>query len=256
MPEGTNPPAPAPATLPSVDDLVSSLTLRYGTPQAALQQLARENLKYRQRHRDTAAELEGYKTRNPANSVVLAGEELNTWQAVKAVLTKLGLKPADIEALHKERGELSAALTTDRKKSAIQEAATAENMNADILADLIETKGLVLEMKEATVEEDGNTVVRKLPHVRSATEQNGTFVRLSTYAETHLKPYLPALRKSADTDMGDGDNGESTAEFPTQRSATGQERNTGARNIRQIVDARAKSYMTPGEMKKAAQGNK
>lgn len=189
---------------------------RYGTLEAALQALADENFQYRERHRKDKEQIEGLELELPEEgAVVLTGDDAKAWTAFQ----ELKLKPEEVKAAIAKRDELQKKVETSEREKLYAEAAQAVGYKPSVLSDLAESKQLHVEMRDVSVEENGQTVTRKVPHVRPRAEEKAQLVPLAQHVEQHLKDYLPSLKADAQGG-GTGTGGGMTGTTGSQSSST------------------------------------
>jgi hypothetical protein len=163
------------------ESFVIGLRAKYGDPEKALSVLGKENFKLRGKLRDLKASVPG------EGSMILTAEQKAKWEAWEA----LGLAPVDVKAKLDQLPTLESKVQEFKEGEVIQAAAGTLKYKANVLKDLLKTKGLQVEMREVTVK-DGDTEVKEpRPFVTMA---DGKAEPLSEYAERDLKDYLPSLR--------------------------------------------------------------
>lgn len=179
-----------------------------GNVRSALRKAGKDNMKLRRRLAAVSQELDGYKTRNPQGSIVLVGDDVTAWNELKPVVTEAktrNVKLGDIPKVFKERDDLAAKITTGETKSAARKAGEALGLKGDGLEafeDLVQTKQVILEEKEASVVKEGKIVKANKWHAKLAADEKGSPVLVEDFKP--IKPYLKALRAAS---IEDGDNG-------------------------------------------------
>lgn len=211
-----------------------------GNAQDAAFKLVQETHDLRAQKREIRKELDALKAQMK-DAVILKGDDAKRWQAFE----KLGLKPDEI-APAIERGK-AAETENSELKARDADRAVAESMGwkAGVWTDQRKLRNLAVEMRDVTVEENGQQVTKKVPHVRTAGDEKAPWEPLEKYAEAQLGDYLPSL--TADTNGGGGSttNGQgpkqqqqSTQQWPRQ---TGTERKAGPKSADEIAKEKAKS---------------
>lgn len=222
----------------SEDADVKKLIARYGSADAALKALGKDNAKYRKKlrgvrdgehvtvesselrdqlrdleeeNKDMARRLEGI----PPGAVILTGEDAKAWPAFKA----LNLTPEKVQEAVKQRDELQGQLSARDRDAAISEFAKKNGLNETVLADQVRLRNLHVEMKEVTVtDKDGKTETRKVPHVRPAADDKAALEPITAYIERDLKEY-PGLRTQGGSGSGSGTTGGAQGvPYPEQKS--------------------------------------
>lgn len=199
---------------------VHRLIVRFGTAEAAIGALLRDNHRYRERLREARSagkvtienpelerQVEDLERENadlmrrvPAEgAVVLTKEQGEQWAAYQ----QLGA-PKDVAEKLKQGTEAATALTERAAADLVAEAAGLAGFKPKVLQDLVKTKGLTVELRDQTV--DGKAV--KVPFVKTSQSDAGT--ALGEYAKTHLADYLPALQASGNGGGAGGSGGQGT----------------------------------------------
>lgn len=177
---------------PSSEEIVASLTARYGDAQKALGVLAAENAKYRRKLRTLKSQNETLSTNAPAEgAVVLSAEEANQWNAIKPLLEENEGKVETIRTKLQEGEEAKGQIAKQNRQTEIASYATLAGFGAPtVLSDLVDNKGIHVEKRVVTV--DGNQVEQVV--ARKASDPNGQLVPLTDYIQTNHSEYLPALQ--------------------------------------------------------------
>jgi hypothetical protein len=175
----------------AVQGIADRLITRHGTSDRAIEVLAGENFDYRETIRQRDAEIATLRQRQvPDGGVVLTGADAQRWEK----FNKLAITDPDKVA---ERLTRADTLESEQQKNAARtlytDAAKPFGWNGDVLADLIPSKGLAVEMRDVAIVENGKSETKKLPFVRTASDTNAAWQRLDEYATAHLPAYLPAL---------------------------------------------------------------
>lgn len=215
----------ADAAVDAVAELLRDVyKLRNGTPSGqgaapeseAIATLRREN-----------EELEGEIDRLGAlapkdGEVVLKGDDLKAWQA----FTALKLKPDEISARLDAGAKAVERVTEIDRLAALEAMAKPIGSSAKLLADFLKARGLVAEMRPATVKkldaqgrETSETEVKDMPHVRLASETAATPLLITEYVAKHAPEWkVPlAAKVEGDGQGAGGNNGNSGGvRFPAQ----------------------------------------
>lgn len=209
-----------PATQQEITAVVDRILASQGNDaRRALGQLADENLAYRRQRKALRQQVEQLTARLPKEgAVVLTGDDAKAWEAYKA----LG-KPEELKKKVDRSAELETKLADRDRQTVIDEAAGAVQYNKDVLGEEIRRRDLHLEMREVTETVNGQTVKKKVPHVRPAKDEKATLEPLTTYAERDMKPYLVALKATGDASAsgGGGTNGTSSSSAGAAGGSTG-----------------------------------
>lgn len=185
-----------------------------GNAQDAAFKLVQETHDLRAQKREIRKELDALKAQMK-DAVILKGDDAKRWQAFE----KLGLKPDEI-APAIERGK-AAETENSELKARDADRAVAESMGwkAGVWTDQRKLRNLAVEMRDVTVEENGQQVTKKVPHVRTAGDEKAPWEPLEKYAEAQLGDYLPAL--TAEKGNGGGGGGSTTNGQGPAAKATG-----------------------------------
>lgn len=170
--------------------LVNSLVARYGSAESAVRELARENRELRRWRRSVRGDPASLVAELKDGRELISKEEAAELRAYRA----LG-KPDEVKARVEKASSLEAQVEKAAKRQRAADAAAAAGFkNVDILADLAESKGIHIELRDEIV--DGKPVKKAL--ARAASESGGTLVPLADYMRQHHAAYLPALTAGAD----------------------------------------------------------
>lgn len=128
-------------------------------------------------------------------ALVLAGDDVTTWQAVKA----LNMTPDQIKLKLQTTSQAETELAKYKRRDLLRQAADAPafdgamRFDADVLESVIGDSEIVFQ----DVNKDGKT--RKVAHVKS--KENGTdkLTQLGEFAETNYAKFLPSLKVSGET---------------------------------------------------------
>lgn len=237
-------PAPAPSSAPRREQppiphgtIAAQLIARWGSAEAALQQLSTENARVRHRNRELKDQLEGYVTRNPQGSVVLHGQDLADYNAYKA----LG-KPADVKAKADRVDALEAEVAAGKETKLYSDAAGALKWNEKVLRDVTKLKELGIEIREETVEGTKQRVV-----YAKGKAANAAWEPILTLVNRDAPEYLPALRAGAADGNSNGSSSSSNAlggvlEFQTPPPST-----SGDQGLNGMADRFLKSLNESGD---------
>lgn len=188
---------PAPDRHEEISDFAANMIRRYGSTEAALQALSRENYEYRDRHRQDKKRIDELEEEHE-NATILAGDDAKEWTAFQ----ELKIKAADVKTAIVKRDELQAKVDATDRATLHSQAAQAAGYKPTVLSKLLETEKLHLEFRDVSETKDGKTETKKVPHVRLAADEKATLVPLTQHVEQHLKDFLPALK--ADAAQGGG----------------------------------------------------
>lgn len=204
-------PAPAPAPAPAAarrepvpiphGTIAAQLIARWGSAEAALQQLSTENARVRHRNRELKEQLEGYQTRNPQGSVVLHGQDLADYNAYKA----LG-KPADVKAAVERVGALEAEVAAGKETKLYSDSSKALGWNEKVLRDLTKLRELSIEIREEQVDGAKKPVV-----YAKGKAANAAWEPLATLVNRDAPEYLPALKAVSADGNSNGSSASSSA---------------------------------------------
>src|SRR3954471_7062033 len=183
-----------------IQGIADRLLSRYGTYERALEVLSGENFDYRESVRQRDEKIATLTTNQiPADAVVLTGDERKTWEKFKT----LQLPIDKVEAKLKRADELETTVGNDQRLKLVGEVAGAAKFNRDVLAPLLETNQLDVEVRSVTVRDNaGKETAEPTAYVRKRGDQNATWEKLSEFAErdgSPLKPFLPALKAGVTT---------------------------------------------------------
>jgi len=177
--------------------VVDRLINRFGGAEAALGVVAGENFSYRKSIRDLEAKLATVGAKAPKDGqLVLSREQAADWEAYQ----KLG-KPSEVAEVVAKKEALESEVAEVRHQAMLDEALEAAGLrNKTVLGEVLKARGLVLEMKDETVE--GKTV--KVPFVRPAAEENGASEKLLDYIDSKAADYKVVLTGAAPSTNGGG----------------------------------------------------
>jgi len=180
-----------------VEPEFQTLVTRAGNAEAAARSLFDENYRLRRRVRDQKKALEAYETRNPQGSIVLHGEQLAEYNALKT----LG-KPAELKAKLDEATKTATELAAAKVKDARAKAAGLMKWGAATLADRLVADPRDLEIRNETGS-DGKP--REVVYARKPGDPNATWETLETVANRDwTKEHLAALKAGAAGTNGAG----------------------------------------------------
>lgn len=231
-----------------VNAFVRSVVASAGSADSALARLGKDNMRYRRNINQLKEKLEAFQTRNPDGSIVLVGEQVTQWNAIKEILKTT--PPDRIKSALEELPVIRGKLEEAERVSVVSSAAADLGYDSVVLADLIKTKGLQLVKADVNVkQEDGTTVVEKQWQVKE-----GDAAPVLIESSSAIKPYLPALKKSGTGDEGrdDGEDGNKRV-VPEQRSSTKGSSTPKEKDLATPF-IQSRRYATPSEL--AAQSKK
>jgi hypothetical protein len=198
-------------------DIVDRLVHRYGSEAEALRVLAGENFDFREREREREQEIEDLKTKQvPDGAVVLTGDDAKAFTAIKAT----GVALDKVAERVKLAGDLEGKQAATERRTSQDAAAKALKWNPDVLAPLLDTRKLVIELRDVVVKEQGKADrTAKVPYVRED-KQGASWERLDELVtrDESLKNFLPALQKVPASGT-QGTNGDSAAGSSSSGSA-------------------------------------
>jgi hypothetical protein len=166
---------------------------RYGSEREALRVLSGENYDFRDRERARSQEIEGLRAKQvPDGALVLTGDDLKAWQAIKA----LNVPVTEVAPRVKEAGELKERQQQADRRKAQDSAAASLKWNADVLAPLLDTNKLDIELRDVVLVENGKEISQKRPYVRKAGDASAAWEKLDELVarDASLKNFLPALK--------------------------------------------------------------
>lgn len=187
----------------SVSQVVSRLINRYGDANTALGVLAGENLDYRRRHRADQERITSLQGQGPKDGgMVLTPEQAADFKAYQA----LG-KPDEVKQKVERVGTLEEQVAGAARDQLLATAAGAvapgTAWKANVLKDIVQAKGLHVEMKDVTEKDKaGNEVTVKRPHVRPANDDKAALTPLEGWVKQNAADYLPALAATAGGNTG------------------------------------------------------
>lgn len=209
---------------------LTALEAKYGTARGALAVLYDENFQLRQKNRDLRKEVKGLAPSEGAQT--LTKDEATIYQALKA----LNLTPEQITAALSERDTLKGKVEGMLRDASFSEAAEALNYKSKVLADLLRSRGMEVEMREVEVEENGAKSKRRTPYGKLTSEAADKFTPLQDYIKSNLSDYLPSLQQQDGKDSPDGG-----ITYPEQDGRGKVPRQTD------VVDSHMGVYVTPGK---------
>lgn len=221
-----------PVTRSDLDGFLTSLTAKFGgSERRALEQLGDETLQLRRKNQQLKQKLaDAEKTKAPDGAVILTGDDAKAWPEYQ----KLG-KPTELAKQIEDGKSATARAATLEQERVHGEAAGLVGFKPSVLTRLATSEGFTVEVKEEHV--DGKAA--KVPYAKKTGDDKAQPVKLTEFAEQHLKDFLPALtaddasdrssgpRKGGDPyipqrrETGTPGGGTSTEQVTTQKRATG-----------------------------------
>lgn len=201
---------------------IQSLVQKAGGADQAILQLGTELRRMRVKYRKASEELEALRTRNPANSIVLTGDDVSLWNGLAPVIKEKKVTTAEaMKAVFNDAAEASTLRTkvTGLEMDSMTGAAASEmSMNYNVLRQILGDKGLRPVKADVIIQkEDGTEGKESRWHVIPVGDPNATPVRLEE--SSAVKPFLKSLMvEEADTGSG-GDNDEPAQRLPAQRQS-------------------------------------
>lgn len=178
-----------PRSRDEISETVRRAAARKGGLETYCAELLDDNLEYRERLRQRDRQLA--ELQKPGSVVVAQADadELAQWRG-------LGLKPDAAKTQLAERTALETKVKGYEQQDLVRRAAALEGYGyaADVLADLLQSRGQVLALAEVEVKDgDGKTVKRPGATVRGADTPAADAIELGAYVEQHLAAFKPAL---------------------------------------------------------------
>jgi hypothetical protein len=179
----------------------------------------------RKQKRDLREQLDQFEKRTPAGSLILLGNDVTAWNALKALGT-----PDEIKT---KLGELAQLKTQEAQRARLEvrkEAAKSLGFHPLALDDRLTVSGLDVELRDEQ-QADGQT--KKVAYVRKNGDASATWEPLKQVAERDWKAHLSALRAASANGDGEGSHesaGTDVIYFP-DNGAHG-----GAGGARSVVD--------------------
>ena len=168
--------------------------------------LERDNKKYRDKLRDKTTELDELKKKVPAEgSVVLNAEDAKAWKGYQ----ELG-KLEDLKKTVTERDELKEKVAQQEHQTAAAEAATAAGYNVKALLKLPGTDKLKFEVKKEKVDNQDVDIA----YVTDTAKQGATPQKLSDWIDANHAEMKPALA----ADAAEGERRSGDRRYVAQRS--------------------------------------
>lgn len=225
-----------------------------GNARAAVQELLRDNRGYRESFRDLKRRgrisvtddrirgiVEDLESENQGlreqieGGIVLKGDDKTKWEAFKA----LNLPPDEVKKAIARRDELETKDARTERRKTINKAADKLEWDAEVLADLLESKGLVLVRKE--IEKQGGGT-KKVWAIKKADEKDDSkAVSAQKYIEENHRTWLRAL----ETDPADEEEG-------ALEDESGDERDTDEDDDSDDDDSGDDEYERPSRRRKTA----
>lgn len=248
-------PAPAQPVVVSIrerDEFVTRLIGRHGSTEAALANIAGEQLRYRKRAQRAEADAENLRKQVPAaGSVVLSGDEAKAYTELK------GKKGFDLTKVSETLDQFSSLQETVRKTQRAQDLtdAAGKKYNKQVLEKLLgDTPVEFKDMPQMKADKSGIETVR-VPYVVLGTGDKAVRELLDTYLDRDHKGFKEVLmaKEGGDTEEG-GSEGNGGVDWPKQTSGAPPVKGKDT-EITKLVDTQLNStFMSPSARRKAAGG--
>lgn len=201
-----------PMTRSDLEGFVTSFAAKHGSERKALEVLADESLTLRRQKAAWKQRAEKAEARAPEGATVLSADEAKEWAALQAAKRPV----ADLLKLAEEHGTLTTQLAERDRRDVVRQAAGAAGYRDSVLLDLVQAKGLAVEVRtEEVADAKGQKKSTPVPYVRPAGDDKATPEKLVDYVAKHLADYVPALQVEAGTGSPGGSS------YPTQRPTRG-----------------------------------
>ena len=212
-----------------IDAMNSLLDKKGGDSDEVIKMLLKENYSLRDDKRTLKSEITEIRTKVPGeNHIVLTPEDATLFNSWK----ELG-DPKEIKEKLQKGETLQGEIEKRDRSALIAKAAKVAGYNPNVLTDLAESKGFVVEFKE--VEVDGQKVDQPFVKVGDKSHE------LSIFTESNLKDYMPALTNVDDKPPISGKP--TPPQFPSRRPAKDEE----GKDVKAAVSKIAGQYRTPGQ---------
>jgi hypothetical protein len=252
--------APVVVTRKETDAFTLRLIGRYGSVEAALTNVAGEQLRYRRRAQKaeaTAAELQ--KKVPAADAVVLTGDEAKAYGTLKTLGVTLDKIPASLDSLK----ALQSKDSTMTRESALTMAA-GKNYKVKVLKKLL--GDIPLEFKTVNVKttgDDGKPKIeeQKVAYVVLGEGATQTREALDTYLEREHEDFMDVLlveerEGETTTERKEAKSPANAVTVPVQRALGGRTPPNKGDDMSKIVDKTlGGKYQTPSQRRQAASGS-
>jgi hypothetical protein len=238
-------PASSAAPEPRRPPKVAALIARYGTPDAALAQLATENFNHRRKKQELETQVTNLQNQIK-DAVILTGDDKKLWEAVKGA----GLKPEELSTKLKEHADLTKEKANRDVAEKVTPVAREHGFNsAAVIAHALD-KGLVLSVKDRAGAREGEPKQEIM--VREPGEGK-TDKPLKDYVDGLPSYHKVALTSKEETGTQGGPPNRSTGQPFVRQPAGGSSSSTGTQGGSNNADPLAGVYMTPGERERQNQ---
>lgn len=230
----TEPAKPAVPPERKVDDFTTRMIAQHGTIESALRATAMRLFTAEDSVSGLTAAVDQYKAKLPDGSIVLTKEAAAGWTK----LQDLKLTPDQIIERVQKYPTLESSIAERDAEQLYRQAAPLAGLDPDAFADHAKTKKLHVELRDATVKENGKDVTKKLPHVRPAADDKAPLVLATEYVGTlaaheqrALKPGGPTTTTTTATPYPEsrptpagGASGDAVKDFIARRNQTAESR--------------------------------
>jgi hypothetical protein len=216
----------------------SLLDKKGGDSGEVIKMLLTENFKLRDDKRTLKGQLVELEKKTPGEgTVILTGDDATEWNSFK----ELGKKVEEVKTGLAKSEELQGELNKRDRSALIANAAKEAGYNSSVLTELVEARGLTVEMKDIEVKaEDGTKKTEKRPFIKAGEKSDP--VELSSYAESNFKNFMPAL---TNTEEG---NQESGNLVPPQRRSSQIPPSKKGKSLDAVKKVTGQ-YKTPSQLK-------
>lgn len=245
-------------TADEVSEQVTTMLARNGNnAERTIATLINDNRRTRDKLRETKDRAEKLEAQ-VKGATILTGDDAKEYKAFK----DLKLPPAEIKTRIEKATTLEATQAKNDRAAILKTAAEALGYNPDVFTDLVESKGLHVELRDGMV----NEKPVKLPYIRPAADDKAPLLLAKDYVGTNLAGYVPALttKPAAGTSGATATGSTATGatggtQFPAQSGGASTASPTGNGGAADGTPALLKplpgqeSYMTPGMRRAAAE---
>lgn len=222
-----------------IDAMNSLLDKKGGDSEGVIKLLLTENFKLRDDKRSLKSEISELRGKTPGeDAIILVGDDVDAWNSFK----DLG-EFKDVKNKLDKVEELQGELDKRDRSALIGGAAEVVGYNPRVLTELVEAKGLTVEMKDVEVEgEDGSKKTEKKPFIRVGEKADP--VELTSYAKSNFSDFLPALTNTeARNDQDAGPN------VPPQRRSSQTPPSKTKGETAKAVNKVLGQYKTPKQLR-------
>lgn len=245
-------------TSEEVTEQVQTMLARNGNnAERTIATLINDNRRTRDKLRETKEKAERLEA-GQKGATILTGDDAKEYKAFK----DLKLPAADIKARIEKATTLEASQAKTDRAAVLKTAAEALGFNAEVFTDLVESKGLHVELRDGMV----NDKPVKLPYIRPAADDKAPLLLAKDYVGTNLAGYVPALTTKPTSGAGGATaTGSSVSgatagtQFPAQSGGASTASPTGNGGAADGTPPLVKPlpgqerYMTPGMRRQAAE---